>query len=212
MYWLHACGLSTAISSRPYVYIPYTYSMWCFRPGLSHFCVASEYIIFNINFLVYAHAHGEVWNWGYVHECLCTVAVVKNEFNNVTVRIITIHSWMATHCYTKPHSYPRHAVTAGMSKRNQSWADSCHYVLSPAVPTMPLSLMVDDYDHNYITLSWSPPETPNGIVDLYRVTYQGFKDESLIDKVLICLHLLLLLTMCSYCLSHVSTFDFACMC
>ena len=49
---------------------------------------------------------------------------------------------------------------------------------------MPLNLMVDDYDHNYITLSWSPPETPNGIVDLYRVTYQGFNDESLINEVL----------------------------
>ena len=48
---------------------------------------------------------------------------------------------------------------------------------------MPSNLMVDDYDHNYITLSWSPPETPNGIVDLYRVTYQGFKDESLINEV-----------------------------
>ena len=48
---------------------------------------------------------------------------------------------------------------------------------------MPSSLMVDGYDHNFITLSWLPPETPNGIVDLYRVTYQGFKDDGLIDEV-----------------------------
>ena len=62
-------------------------------------------------------------------------------------------------------------------------ADSYIFSLRAAVPTMPSSLMVDDYDHNFITLSWLVPETPNGIVDLYRVTYQGFKDESLIDKV-----------------------------
>ena len=48
---------------------------------------------------------------------------------------------------------------------------------------MPSGLTLDDYDHNYITLSWSLPETSNGIVDLYRVTYQGFKDESLSNEV-----------------------------
>ena len=41
---------------------------------------------------------------------------------------------------------------------------------------MPSSLTVDDYDHNYIALSWQPPEIPYGNVDLYRIRYQGFKD------------------------------------
>ena len=53
--------------------------------------------------------------------------------------------------------------------------------LSTAVPTMPSHLTVDDCDNNFITLSWLPPETPNGIVDLYRVTYQGFKDDYLTE-------------------------------
>ena len=60
--------------------------------------------------------------------------------------------------------------------------------LSTAVPTMPSSLMVDDYDHNFITLSWLPPETPNGIVDLYRVTYQSFKDDNMTEEVYIILY------------------------
>ena len=53
--------------------------------------------------------------------------------------------------------------------------------LSTAVPTVPSHLTVDDCDHNFITLSWLPPETPNGIVDLYRVTYQGFKNDYLTE-------------------------------
>ena len=63
--------------------------------------------------------------------------------------------------------------------------ESMQYItyLQSAVPSMPTGIVVNDYDYNYITLSWLPPETPNGILELYGVTYQGFKKESLVDEV-----------------------------
>ena len=44
-----------------------------------------------------------------------------------------------------------------------------------AVPTMPVNLTVVNYDHNFIYLSWSPPETSYGNLEGYRIVYQGFK-------------------------------------
>jgi hypothetical protein len=41
----------------------------------------------------------------------------------------------------------------------------------------PEILTVVGYGHSHILLSWRPPETPYGIVDAYRVRYQGFKTE-----------------------------------
>ena len=51
------------------------------------------------------------------------------------------------------------------------------------MPSEPSGLEVDDKDHDFISLSWGPPDTPNGIVEMYRIIYQPYKDESLINKV-----------------------------
>ena len=39
------------------------------------------------------------------------------------------------------------------------------------VPTPPRSLMIVDVTDTTVTLSWMPPDPPNGIITNYRVQY-----------------------------------------
>ena len=41
------------------------------------------------------------------------------------------------------------------------------------VPGAPSSLVVDNTQQTSITLSWTPPDTPNGIVTQYEVQYSS---------------------------------------
>ena len=40
------------------------------------------------------------------------------------------------------------------------------------VPTAPRSLMLGDVTDTTVTLSWMPPDPPNGIITSYRVQYK----------------------------------------
>ena len=62
----------------------------------------------------------------------------------------------------------------------------CPYVFS-IVPTAPTSLMVVDVGDTTVTLSWMPPDPPNGIITDYRVRYRergsngGFMGQDLMN-------------------------------
>ena len=44
------------------------------------------------------------------------------------------------------------------------------------VPTAPTSLTVDDVNNTAVTLSWMPPNMPNGIITQYELQYRRSSD------------------------------------
>ena len=42
---------------------------------------------------------------------------------------------------------------------------------------MPVNLTVVGHDFDFVSLTWIPPAIPYGIIEMYRISYQGFKQE-----------------------------------
>ena len=108
-----------------------------------------------------------------IHQVLC---------HQLTLSHTRIHTHTQTHTHAHAHA---HTHTPTIIDTTFPCIQKLYIIafLLSAVPSMPSGLVEESKDHDFISLSWMPPDTPYGIVETYRVAYEGFKDESLIGQV-----------------------------
>ena len=56
-------------------------------------------------------------------------------------------------------------------------------IASFAVPSAPLDPSVELVNSTAVTLKWSPPDSPNGNLLYYRITFYGYKTDSKVSQI-----------------------------
>ena len=53
------------------------------------------------------------------------------------------------------------------------------------VPSSPVALRAELIGNNTVQLTWEPPESPNGVIDGYQITYTGHEQSLVCQSIII---------------------------